>query len=143
MNVETSLANFRESMLSGRTKARYQAGIDKVTDSPMEKAASPEAEQKFLSKIEESVRSGRRSAALRGSSFARWKEQAKIRGGDRIASGATTAAALDKLRNHLNRVKPAYDAIEAEMKKPHDGSEESALARVAFVMREMKRAVGK
>lgn len=84
-------------------------GIDRVTESPMEKAAA--AQEKMLSKLNEAVTSGRWAGALSKVTLAAWKEKTKKKMTERAAGGAD--AAMDKRRsfdtwlaNTLNGILP-------------------------------------
>lgn len=67
----------------------YQAGIDRVTESPMAKAAQNAAG--YLQGVQDAVNSGKWQAGLNRSSLQDWKNAAKTNGSQRLGSGATLA----------------------------------------------------
>lgn len=67
---------------------KYVAGINKVTESPMAKAATPEATQKYLDGVQRSVTSGKRVAALNASPLSTWKQNATTFGASNLSQGA-------------------------------------------------------
>lgn len=138
-NAEQATKRYLESTQSGAARQKYIDGIQGVTESPMERAA--QAEDLFLKRVEESVRSGRRAAKLRSTPMERWKANAIKKGAERLGSGA--AAAADKMRAHMQRFGPVYDSIHEGVKSMPKGTEADALARVAFSMRKLKEAAGK
>lgn len=87
-----------------RTKAAtsaYRTGIDKVSESPMEKAAN--SEDKMLAGIQNAVSSGKWAKRLRSVSLAQWKEAAINKGVGRIAAGVDSAVpTMEKFVGQLN-----------------------------------------
>lgn len=72
----------------GSAGAKYTAGINKVTESPMAKAATPEAMQRYVDGVQRSVSSGKRAAALNASPLSTWKTNATTFGASNLAQGA-------------------------------------------------------
>lgn len=77
----------------GRTD-KVRDGVQRVTESPMAKAATPEAEQKYLMGVQESVSSGRRRAGLMRRDLSFWKDKMLNVGIPRMSQGATAAKAV-------------------------------------------------
>ena len=139
ITAESSVKRYLEGTQSGAARARYLEGIEAVTESPMEKAAA--ADQLYLRRVQESVESGRRAARLRETPMSVWKEGAKRKGADRLASGA--AAAVEKIRRHFQKWTPIYQEVSREVSTMPKGSTEDSIARVAHVIRRLKTAAGK
>jgi hypothetical protein len=126
LNAEEATKRYLDGVGSANAKAKYQAGVDAVTDSPMAKAAA--ADQLYLDKVRESVESGRRARALMAVPLQRWKDQARNKGAERLAGGAR--AAVDKVRAHFQKWAPIYQQIKQEVAGMPKGTIEDSLARV-------------
>lgn len=129
---------YLDGMTSGATKQKYIDGIDAVTESPMEKAAL--AEDLFLARVEESVRSGKRAAKLRATPLSRWKENAKKKA-DRLTSGA--AAAVDKIRAHFTKWLPIYEDVSRTVNAMPKGSRQASKDRAAKAIDMLMDAAGR
>jgi hypothetical protein len=132
------------SWVSGMQNAgqRYKDGISNVTESPMAKAAQPDAMNRYLSGVQNSVSSGKRAAALQSADFNQWKQNALNVGAGRLGTGAQKAKS--RFQNQMNKWAPVYQqASQAAQAIPHDGSMGSALARVQASMQVMMSAAGK
>lgn len=127
LTAEAAVKRYLEATQSGAAKQRYKDGIEKVTESPMAKAA--EADDLYLMRVEESVRSGKRRQKLLNTPMQRWKDNAKNKGADRLASGA--AAAADKVRAHFQQWAPVYENISSTVAAMPKGGRENAKARAA------------
>lgn len=91
-----------------------QQGIDSVTESPMEKAAS--AKDKMLQNLTESVNNGKWEAGLRKVTLGDWKQKTKAKVAQRLAQGVDGAMnkrkAFDSwLVNKLNSVLPTISQM--------------------------------
>lgn len=128
------------AMQSQSTKNRYKAGIEKFSGNPMQLAA--DADQLYLRQVTAAVESGYRRNKLLAVPVSRWKNNALGTGADRLASGALKGA--EKQRAAAVKFAPVYaEAAQAAAAIPKDGTEASALARVAVVMQILKRAAGR
>jgi len=85
-------ANWQSRMQDVSTAQNYAAGIDRYTGNPMQAAAQPAAMQLFLTKITQSVTSGRRAARLNASPRDLWANNAKTIGVQNLQTGATKGA---------------------------------------------------
>jgi hypothetical protein len=110
-----------------------QAGIDKVTENPAEKAIAKQ--DKMIQNLTQSVNSGKWAAGLRGVSLADWKQQTKEKVGSRLASGVDGAMSKRQkfdayLVNTLNGVLP-------EVANMPDMTIEDSVNKVRRVMEHM------
>jgi hypothetical protein len=110
-----------------------QAGIDKVTENPAEKAIAKQ--DKMIQNLTQSVNSGKWAAGLRGVSLADWKQQTKEKVGSRLASGVDGAMSKRQkfdayLVNTLNGVLP-------EVANMPDMTLEDSVNKVRRVMEHM------
>ena len=139
VSAEQAVKRYQDAMSSGLTKQKYLDGVTAVTESPMAKAA--EADDLYLRKVEESVRTGRRRAALMNVTLDKWKANARTKGAERLTGGAV--AALDKVRAHFQKWSPIYESMHAAVQGMPKGTTEDALARVRRVIEMAKQAAGK
>ena len=134
-------ANWKAAMASPTTSAKYTQGVNAVTESPNAKAASPEAQAKYLRKVTDAVQSGRMAQKNSAVGVQKWKDAAS-KGAARLSTGATNGA-----QNHMDaatRMQPGWQAArDAANAIPNDGSEQAIAARVLASVREMKRAAGR
>lgn len=139
VSVEASVKRYQDAMSSGTTKQKYQDGIDRTTDNPMVKAEA--ANDLYLQRVQDSVSSGRRSAALLSAPMARWKDNSKKKGADRLSTGAM--GALDKVRAHFQKWAPIYANISDTVAAMPKGSREDSKARSAKAIDMLMDAAGK
>lgn len=134
-------ANWKSAMQSPQTSAKYTQGINSVQTSPNASAASAQAVAKYQAKTQEAVTSGRLAAANNAVPLDRWKSAAG-QGAARLSTGAANGSA--KQLAAAQRMAPAWQAARDQAASiPDDGSEASALAKVAAAMRAMKQGAGK
>lgn len=91
-----------------------QAGIDSVTDSPMEKAVAKQ--DKMKSKLIESIDNGTWANRMRKVSLSDWKSKTKAKVGERMSGGVDAAMPKRKafdtwLVGRLNGVMPKIKAM--------------------------------
>lgn len=106
--AKLTAAEFQEKH-ARRLKASVEdvrKGIDRVTESPTEKAASKQ--DKMLSNLTASVNSGKWAAGLKRVSLEDWKKKARDIGVNRIAAGIDGAkekvtAFAEQLLPHIDR----------------------------------------
>src|ERR1700738_4822051 len=91
--------NWVAAMQSSTAQDKYKQGISAYQGNPMAEAATDAAEQKYLRKIQESVTSGKRGAALAAADPALWKQNAMTVGAVGLGTGA-----VKKSRKHLKRM---------------------------------------
>lgn len=85
-------------------------GIDRVTESPTEKAAAKQ--EKMLANLTAAVQSGKWAAGLKRVSLDQWKKMARDVGVNRVAAGIDAAkdkvvAFAEELLPHIDRQKSA------------------------------------
>ncbi len=138
--AEQAAQAYQQAMASGVTSQRYKEGVQAVNESPMAKAATPEATQRYLNGVNNSVSSGRRAQALLAVPLQRWKENATNKGSQRLASGAQ--AASDKVRQHFQKWMPIYNQVSETVKSMPKGGLANAQARSAQAIQMLMQAAG-
>lgn len=133
--------NWLSAMQSPQTSAKYTQGIQGVTVSPNQTAASPEAVAKYANRTAEAVSSGRLAAANNAVPLQKWQSGAQA-GAARLSSGAATGkqnqmAAATRMQPVWQQARDAAAAI------PDDGSLASASAKVMAAMQAMRQGAGK
>lgn len=119
----------------------YTEGINSVTESPMQKAATPEAMQAYQDGVMRSIQSGKRVAALQAAPLATWKQNATTVGAQRLASGAQKAQS--KVQAHFQKWAPIYSqASQAAAAVQGPKSQATAMAKVAAALQVMMQAAG-
>lgn len=141
VSAENAVQRYLDGTGSGNAAKKYADGIEAVTESPMAKAASGVATQKYLESIRKSVESGYRQNRLNAVPLSRWKDGAKGKGKERYASGCRASA--DKVRAHFQKWAPIYQQISAECAAMPNNSTEDALAKVRRAIEISKQAAGK
>jgi hypothetical protein len=120
-DAATIASNWAQAM-SG-AGAKYSAGIQRVTESPMAKAAANV--QGYLQGIQDAVASGKWVAGLNRVPLQAWKDAATQTGAQRLASGAAKAkpkvlaflqAFLPVLQANVNQVRGMPNATYEERK---------------------------
>lgn len=127
LTAEAAVKRYTEAAQQGTTKSKYKEGIDAVIDNPMQKAA--DKDDLFLRRVQESVSTGKRRQKLLAVPMQRWKDNAKGKGADRLASGMVAAA--DKVRAHFQVWTPRYNEISQTVQAMPKGTREDAKARAA------------
>lgn len=113
--------------LGGSTES-IRRGVERVTESPTAKAATPEATQKYLQGVQEAVASGRRAAGLNGVSVQDWKNLMLTKGLGRIGSGAS--AAMPRMERFLAQFLPQVEGWKREIDSMPNGTKEDRRARM-------------
>lgn len=135
-------AKWGAAMKAPTTRQNYVDGINSTAVNPMEMAASEAATQLYLNKVQQSVASGRRQAALRSASVADWKNNAVNVGANSLSTGATKAA--NKVQAHFQKWSPIYEqARQAAAAIPKDGTIGGAMAKVQASLQVLMAAAGK
>lgn len=138
-NAATAWAN---AMRSATTKANYIAGVNAVTESPTAKAASPTAQQRYLTATQEAVTSGRMAARLNAVTLQQWQAAAAGIGAQNLSNAATKGAA--KVTANFQKNMQVYmNASAAAAAIPADGSVSTAVAKVQAAITAMKQGFGK
>lgn len=126
---------------SGTARSKYVEGVNSVTESPMAKAATPEAMELYARRVQESVNSGKRAQKLLATPISRWKENAAKKGADRLASGAQ--AAVDKVRAHFQKWGPVYQQVSDAVAQMPKGSVQAAKDRANRAIEMLMAAAGR
>ena len=108
-------------------------GIDRVTESPMEKAAAKK--DKMLANLTASVNDGRWERGLKRVSLEDWKTKTRDVGVGRIAAGIQAASA--KVTAFAEELLPHIDAGQAKLKAMPDITLEDNIARMTSFVRHM------
>lgn len=110
-----------------------QAGIDSVSESPMEKAA--EKSEKMLQNLTNAVQSGKWANGLRKVSLAEWKQKSKEKVAQRLASGVDNA--MSKRREFDQYLVNTLNAKLSEINDMPDMTLEDSVNRVRAMMQHM------
>lgn len=132
---------YLDAMSSGKASANYVQGINGYNGNPMALAASPEAMQRYVSGVQDSVNSGRRAAALNAASPATWKTNATTVGAQRLATGAQKA--MPKIVAHFQKYAPVYAQMRSVVQGMPKGGMANAAARWNAAMQVLMAASGK
>ena len=132
---------YQDAMGSAATAAKYKQGIDNTTVNPMELAATPQAEQLYLDRINEAVASGRRSAKLRSVPKSRWSNNAKNIGAQRLRDGAMKAKA--KVDAHFAQWAPIYQNISDTVRSMPKGGRQASKDRANKAIDMLMDAAGR
>ncbi len=120
--------------MAGAT-AYISKGIDRVTESPMEKAA--QKQDKMLNNLNEAVAKGKWKRGLEAVSLDDWKRKFKDQGVARIAGGAT--AAVPKMQRFADQLLPFQDDLQRKVKAMPDTSFEDRVNRATEWIRGMHK----
>jgi hypothetical protein len=96
-------------MASTTTQNKYKQGVAAVTESPMAKAATPEALNRYTQSVQNAVQSGKMARALNAVSLTTWQQAAAGRGAANLANGATKSRA--KVDAAMQRMQPVWQAM--------------------------------
>lgn len=124
--------------LARRLKAAIpdiQAGIQKVTENPMQKAASKKA--KMLQNVTEAVQSGKWEAGLRRVSLDEWKQKFTEKGVNRIAQGIDSSK--DKVVAFATQLLEYEKTLKGQIDQMPDLTLEDSLNRMTTWMRGMSK----
>lgn len=124
--------------LARRLKAAIpdiQAGIQKVTENPMQKAATKKA--KMLQNVTEAVQSGKWEAGLRRVSLDEWKQKFTEKGVNRIAQGIDSSK--DKVVAFATQLLEYEKTLKGQIDQMPDLTLEDSLNRMTTWMRGMSK----
>jgi hypothetical protein len=114
--AQQALERYLQAMKSTQTQQRYKEGITATQVNPMALAATPQALSDYENACVDSVRSGRRAAALMGASVAVWKNNSTTIGAQNLGTGATKAAPkLGPIYQQLQQVWAQQNALKQEV----------------------------
>jgi hypothetical protein len=136
MSPEESLKRFQQR--ASAASGDYKAGIQRVSENPMEKAAS--RQDQYLAGIQEAVASGRWAAGLRSTSLEGWKAQASTKGASNFATGVQNLSAR-KSRNMVNNFR-IVNAVAEQVRALPDVSFEDRINRMVAQVRTMRETKG-
>jgi hypothetical protein len=126
-------ANWQKSMQTVSTA--YNAGIDGITESPMEKAAS--ASDAMLSGLTAAIQSGRTQRALRAVNLSDYKAKCKAKGGQAMQAAAVLAR--PKLDRYIATAAPALQGLKQQLAQMPKGGAANAAARWALSQQVMEQ----
>lgn len=106
--------------------ADVKAGIDRVTESPMQKAAANE--EKWFQGLQKAKSSGKFKRGLMNVTLEQWKAKTRDVGADRIPAGAT--AAQEKSVSFYGKLLPYVDKVKAEVAKMGNVTLQDSIARM-------------
>lgn len=121
-----------------RLKASLQDirdGIDRVTESPTEKAAAKQ--DKMLSRLTASVQSGKWADGLKSVSLSEWKQKFKDKGVGRISAGIDAAAG--KTEAFYGQLFPHIESLQTQVKNMPDLTIDDSIERMAVFARGMNK----
>lgn len=134
--------NWANAMRSAQTKANYIAGVNAVTVSPTSLAASPVAQQRYLTGTQNAVQSGYMAKKLNAVSLQSWQASASGMGATNLSNAATKGAA--KVAANFQANAQVYmNASAAAAAIPADGTIATAVAKVQASITAMKQGFGK
>jgi len=107
-----------------------KAGIDRVTESPMVKAAAKE--DKWFAGLQRAKSEGRFKRGLLNVSLEEWKAKARDVGADRIPAGA--AAAQAKQTAFYSKLFPYEETLQAKINAMPDVTIQDSIARATAWM---------
>ena len=112
-----------------------QAAIGRVSESPMEKAASKQ--DKMLTNLQASVTSGKWARGLKAVSLEEWKSKTAKKVGERLPGGID--AAMDKRRQFDTYLVGQLNTVLPTIQKMPDLTMEDSLQRVRALMEHMHK----
>lgn len=112
-----------------------QNGINRVDQSPTEKAASKK--DKMLQNLTQAVQSGKWENGLRRVTLADWKRAAIEKGVPRISQGA--AGAAPKVTQFAAQLLPFQDSLQQQVNSMPDLTIEDSIARMTAWVRGMSK----
>lgn len=131
VNPESATSNWVTALSAAG--AKYEAGIDRVRENPMEKAAAMSG--KYLAGVQEAVQTGRYQAALRAVPFDFWKTAARQKGAQRLAGGAQ--AARPKMRRFFDTFLPYLSEVVDRIRAMPNNTFEERVQRATQYMRDV------
>jgi hypothetical protein len=133
--------NWIAAMGSGDTQRKYKEGINRVTENPMAKAASPEAMDRYQRGVSESIATGRRAAKLNAVPMQRWQQNAANIGAAALATGA--AKGKGKMQEAAQKWAPIYGQVSATVQAMPKGTRADSKARAAAAIDMLMDAAGR
>lgn len=103
----------------------YQKGIERVSESPMEKAVAKK--EKFKANLLKSINEGRWEKGLKSVSLQDWKEAVAKKGVPNYATGIR--ASEGKMEAFMSELVPFQDSLKAEIDRMPDITLSDSIAR--------------
>jgi len=110
-----------------------RAGVEKVTESPMKKAAAKQ--EKMLNNLTESITTGKWKRGLEAVTLEDWRRKFVDKGVNRIADGA--AGAVPKMQAFAEKLLPFQDSLQGKIKAMPDDTFEQRINRATEWIRGM------
>lgn len=129
------------AMANPSTSTNYINGVKGVTESPMAKAATPEAQARYAQNTALAVSSGRMAARLNAVPLSLYQTNATTVGAQRLASGAQKAQ--PKVNAFFAQWAPIYAQASSAGQALPKGGMANALARVQAAIGVMMAAANK
>jgi len=117
----------------GQSAEKVKAGVARVTENPMAKAAANE--DKWFAGVQRAKSEGRFKRGLMKTSLEDWQRSIIEKGADRIAAGA--AQAVPKMTAFFDKALPYMDNLKKEIDKMPSTTLEDNIARSAAWQRKM------
>jgi hypothetical protein len=133
--------NWTGAMQSSATQQKYKDGVSRYNGNPMAQAASPEATQRYLNRVQESVASGKRQNRLNATPADRWKQNSVNIGAAAMSTGAQKGKA--KVMEAAQKWAPIYAQASAEVAAMPKGGRAEAKARAARAIDILMDAAGR
>lgn len=132
--------NWVAAMGSSVTQNKYKDGINRYQGNPMAQAATQQSLDKYASKCQASVTSGKRAASLNAADPSLWRTNATTMGAAALGTGATKKSA--KQLKRAQAWQPIYQqASNAAAAVPDDGG--ANLGKVGAAIAVLQAAKGK
>jgi len=103
----------------------YQKGVERVSESPMEKAAAKI--EKFKANLIKAINDGKWEKGLKSVSLGDWKQSVAEKGVANYATGIR--AAESKMENFMSELVPFQDSLKAEIDRMPDITLSDSVAR--------------
>lgn len=126
-------AKWSQNLQNAQTS--IQRGIERVSESPMEKAVAKQ--NKLVQNFNAAVQSGKWAANTKAVTLADWKQAALTKGLPRIGQGAM--AAQNKMASFGEKLLPAIDAARAKIQNMPDLTLSDNIARMTTFVTEMSK----
>lgn len=140
LTADQIVTSWTTAMGSATTAQRYKDGINAYNGNPMALAASPDAEQRYINGVTNSVTSGRRAAALNAASPTVWKTNAINIGAQRLQSGGQKGKA--RYQAAMQKWAPIYANIASTVASMPKGGLANAQARANQAISMLMQAAG-
>ncbi len=133
-------AKWVAAMQSPTTQQNYINGINAVSVNPMQLAATPEAEARYIAGIQRAVNNGKRAKKLNAADVGMWKQNATSVGAQNLRSGATKGA--PKYGKGIAAYETVWSQMRAAARSLPKGGAANAKARANAAIDVIMQAAG-